>query len=965
MILSADSASPLLEQLTQALEKYKVRIDELPPIVRERLQALVLYSPRLATICISKPDRLIPWLQEDSLQGPHRFQDMKAILQTHFDQEEDKETAIRKFHRSELIRIAWRDLCNLDEIEVITEEISDLADTVVQASLDLVWERTIGQYGIPFNEEERRVSRMCVVALGKLGGRELNFSSDIDLMFIYDSSGETEGTFGASVSNETFYTQLAQGLCDFWNKVTPDGFLYRVDTRLRPEGDRGALAVPLSAVELYYHNYGQNWERQALLKARVLAGDENVGKEFMSIITPFTYRKYVDEVEIAEVLRSIDRMRTKYLNRLETQEARDRDFKNGYGGIRDIEFFVQAVQMLYGGQYPEIKLAGTLLSLKRMHESHLLHSKDFGVMAYAYRFLRKIEHRMQMVGDRQVYELPNDPESQELLAKSLDYPSYNDLKKQYDELRHEVRKIYDGVFKRDEWHDVSEVILDTENYDSTVENLLKEYEFADPEKAYRFLRDLCHSPDVHLQPKTTRLFKAILPRLLLCLKKSPDSDLALTHFEQLVSRFKARTALYETLQDQPPLLELLVSVVSSSNFLTRLVMRDTSLMETIGRDGVFDEIVSKESLKRHLEIIQKTYPKKDRREHLLFVQNAAMFLSGMRFILGLTDVESMGHELAHIADFVLEQSLVPVNELLRSRFGDLVDDYASRLALLGYGKLGGQDFNIASDCDVVVVYYEGKEGLPYTSGEFFQRWVTEFTRFMESKTFMGYLYHIDTRLRPHGKSGALALGMQTFRDYYLHQAQFWEKMALTRARFICGHPEVENELSEIKNEVLFQRPCNKEEIEHILEMRKRIESEKRKEELKAGPGGLVDVEFIAQALVLTYGHAHEALRDASTFQVLRYAEEQDWLPRDDASQLIASYRFLRDVENRLRVVNNVSLDSIPHDPEELEKLTKRYALKMDAEKPTPEGFLEMISFHTQRVREIFYRFFEYLKSQAI
>ncbi|MEW6236376.1 MAG: bifunctional [glutamate--ammonia ligase]-adenylyl-L-tyrosine phosphorylase/[glutamate--ammonia-ligase] adenylyltransferase [Candidatus Omnitrophota bacterium] len=963
MANSTAESSPQYENLAAALQTAGLNWEALTPVVIEQIQNFVFFSPRLAAIGGVHPEYILPLLQEAPIKRIDR-NEMKQQLQSFMENEDDKEAAIRKFHRQEIIRIAWRDLGDCGEIQEITEEISDLAETVVQAVFSIVWDSLTKKYGEPHSEEEGSPASLCVVGMGKLGGRELNFSSDIDLMFVYRSEGKTKSASAPSVSNRTFFTQLAQGICDMLGKMTPEGFLYRVDARLRPEGDRGALAVSLAAVEAYYHNYGQNWERQALLKARAIAGDADIGRQFMSVITPFTYRKYVDEVEIADVLLSIDRMRNKYLSQLASPEEKANDFKNGYGGIRDIEFFVQAVQMLYGGQYPEIKLAGTLLSLKRMHESHLLHSKDFGPLDAAYRFLRRIEHRMQMVGDRQIYELPKDEEGRRRLAESMGINTFEDLKKQYDRYRAGVRRIYEGVFKREEWRDPSEIILESGKFDERSEKILRDCEFENPKKAHTFLHALNQSPDAHLQPKTTRLFKALLPRLLLCLKNSPDTDLALSNFEKLASSFKARSALYQTLCDQPALVDLLVSVVSCSSFLTSLVLRDPSLMEAIGRDGVFEEIVSKESLANHLRIIAKTYPAKNRREHLLFVQNAAMLRSGIRFLLGFTDVERMGVELADIADFVLEHSLTPVNETLACRFPDFVRAHSHEIAVVGFGKLGGREFNVASDCDLVFIYPETVSSEKISSTEFFQRWAAEYGRFLESKTYMGFLYHADMRLRPFGNSSPMASSQDAFAKYYRTQALFWEKMALTRARFICGNPQIADFLDRIKNEILFSRSCVKEEIEAILSMRQKIEKEKSKETLKAGPGGLVDVEFIAQALVLHYGHSHPSLRTTSTLEALRQAQEAGRLSRSDAAHLIASYLFLREVENRLRIVNNVSLDSLPQERHELEKLTRRYALRLDAHKPTPDIFLGMISLHTHRVREIFDQFFHRLLEEA-
>ncbi len=952
--------TPHFESMISALETIGIEFDQLSTSAQDRLRILLKFSPRLSSIAANRPDFLHPVLDDEGIRVHKSLAEYSQELQTLLEGCEDPELCIRQFHRREIIRIAMRDLGRLADIQEVTEELSDVAETMIRAVYNLSYEALLEKYGIPQAAENEQAANFGIIAMGKLGGRELNFSSDIDLMFVYDSEGQTRGGNQGSIDNHEFFLNLAQSICDILTKPTPEGFLYRVDTRLRPEGSKGALAVSLMTVEIYYHTYGQNWERQALLKARPVAGDETIGERFMKIITPFTYRKYVDEVEIAEVLRTIDHMRNQSLQAIKTPEQRKTNFKNGYGGIRDIEFFVQAVQMLYGGQYPEIKLSGTLVSLLRMHESGLLHSREFAFLADAYRFLRKIEHRLQMVAEQQVYELPKTPEEQRRLAESIRFPSYDSLFEHYEKNTQKVREIYNGVFKREEWEDPSEILIESEKFNPEIDEVLAGFEFDNTKQAFAFLRELMKSPDAHLQPKTTRLFKAILPRLLLHLKNSPDPDMTLMNFEKLVTSFKAKSALYEVLCDEPSLLDLLVSVTSSSSFLTSLVLRDPSLMDTIGRAKMLEETVSPDFLNYHFNLIEKTYTRETFREHLLRVQNAAMFQSGIRFILDLTDVECMGRELSDIADFVLSQAMKPATESLAERYPDFSREYAGDIAVLGLGKLGGREFNVASDCDVMFVFGESRITPDVSSAEYFHRWAGKYMDFLESKSRLGFLYHADARLRPHGKSAPLASSAEGFKDYFRKDAQFWEKMALTRARFICGNDRVRDFLTDIKQEILFSSRPTQEEINSIVEMRRKIEKEKRDETLKAGPGGLIDVEFIAQTLVLVYGHEYPSLRKTATVQILRAATAEELLPLDDAKQLTASYLFLREVENRLRIVNNISMDSLPTDREELEELTRRYALKLDTEKPTPDKFLGMISLHTHKVRNIFERFFQQL-----
>ncbi|MDP8245952.1 MAG: bifunctional [glutamate--ammonia ligase]-adenylyl-L-tyrosine phosphorylase/[glutamate--ammonia-ligase] adenylyltransferase [Candidatus Hinthialibacter antarcticus] len=957
-----DFVITLQNKVLQVLSELGAAHGEQEDDLQRFLSALVEFAPKSANSVNLHPE-LIASLFTSGLSKRRRRKSYVSILSAWRERIDDAELSLRRFHRSELIRIAIRDLCGIAGIQVITNELALLADVVVSDVYDRLWNEHVLKHGEPIGESSGESSRMCVIGMGKQGGYELNFSSDIDVMFAYEEDGETAGGPQGKLENRIFFTNFAQEFCDILTRPTPDGFLYRIDTRLRPEGGSGMLATPLMAVEIYYHTYGQNWERQALIKARPIAGDDEVGRRFMSLITPFTYRRLVDDIEIADVLRDVDRLRIRSMQEIGEEKQRV-NFKNGYGGIRDVEFFVQAVQMLYGRQYPEVKLAGTLVSLQRMFESHLLHSSDYETLTSAYQFLRRIEHRMQMVNEQQVYELPADEEERARLARSMDYENYAALEADYQKITANVRKIYEGVFQRTEWEDPSSLIIEAERVTPEIEALLGEYDFENPRQAFSFLKALQKASEPHLQPKTTRLFKAILPRLLHILKESPDSDMALSNFEKLISNFRARTALYEEMNNQRSVFNLLVSIISCSHFLTRLILRDPSLMETLGSEELLETPIVEETLQRHLTLIQSAHQSETLRDHLLRVQNAAMFRSGVRFILGITGVEQTGRDLAQIADFVLNHSFQPVTEQLTERFPTFTRNCSDNVAVIGYGKLGGRDFNIASDCDIVFVYEEGNCDGEVGAGEFFHRWAGKYVNYLESKSALGFLYKPDARLRPHGHNSPMACNWESFTDYYENHAQLWEKMALSRARWIGGADSLRAKLSDFQQKLLFQRALRRDEFEAILDMRRKIEQEKQSEVLKAGPGGLVDVEFIAQTLLLHYGCTHPAIRSTATIEVIRLAAKEGLLDEQAASPLIESYLFLREIENRLRIVNNVSMDGIPKQQDELEELTRRYALRLDTEKPTPEIFLQWIAEHTHQVRKIFNQFFNEQMNQA-
>lgn len=962
--MSGDFHNPELESsIWDALDRTNLSPITIDSCWREYVKTLAAHSPRLSSILVAKPFYLHTLIERNDIDAKTTIRVLQKDVQFWVHLAGDFDLGIRMFHRYHLIRIALRDLSSLADIQQITRECSLLADEVLRLWFNETWNAFVNEHGTPVRKSDGAPASMVVVALGKHGGYELNFSSDIDLLFVYDEDGPFSGSTKRFQRNKEFFIALAQEYCDHLNQATADGFLYRIDTRLRPEGGSGELATSLMGIEVYYHTYGQNWERQALLKARCIAGNSDLCSRLNSIIAPFTYRKYVDEVEVNQVLRDVHAMRVAAMKECGGEDALYVNFKNGYGGIRDIEFFVQAVQILYGGQYPEVKLTGTLLSLKRMHESHLLHSKDYNLFTDAYRFLRTIEHRMQMVDEQQVYSLPDEPMPRMRLAAGMGYASWEEFLEDYRRITKEVRSVYETVFLRDELTDSSLTILEADKLTTDIETLLQHYEFRDTSRAFAFLKALQEPSSPHLRSKQFRLLKSLLPRLLFELKSCPDPDLSLVNFEKVVSAFQAKTALLETLIHQTPLLKLLVSVVCPSEFLTRLVLRDPSLIDSIGNDELIHQTLGYSALNTHLDLIRTAYPKEPLREHLLRVQNAAMLHSGIRFLLGLSTIESIGGELAAIADFVIHTSCIEIDQKLEERFPRFTRNHAGKLAIIAYGKLGGRDFNVASDCDLVLVYEDDIPVEEVSSSEYFQRWSTEFVKYLQEKSLLGFLYEPDLRLRPYGSNSPLAVSWSRLREYYRNEAQLWERLAFSRARAITGWATIAARLPELQHEICYSKPLTPDDAQAILDMRTKVEQEKGSDSLKSTPGGLLDVEFIAQALSLHLGSRFPSLRSSSTLAILREAGELECVPGLDVVQLTCSYLFLREIENRLRIVNNTSMDSIPNDKAELEQITRRYALRIQNSKPTSEELISWITTHTSIIRTQFQYFFtEYLQS---
>ena len=946
------------KDLCAALARQGIPDNELDDETFRALALLVWQSPYLTQMCLADASALACLVREHCLYRARSLREYERLLAPTLEETPERfDTVLRVLHGRELLRIAWRHVCDIADIDHLMQELSDLADSTVRVVTDHAHQDVVRQFGVPRTEADREAS-FTVLAMGKLGGEELNFSSDIDLMFVYRGDGDTTGGESDGTDNRVFFERVATAICDHLSRPTAEGFLYRVDTRLRPQGTKGALVPSLGAVETYYHNWGENWERQALLKLRPIAGDPALGEAIQRILTPFTYRKYVDEVEIAETLRGMDAIRRRMVHGL-TREEQESDVKVGRGGIRDVEFIVQAVQMLYSGQYPEVRLAGTLESLRRMYESGLLHSNDYEALSSGYRFLRRVEHRLQIDQVRQTYRLPHSEKACEDLALRLGFESYAAFEEIYRNVRANVRRIYEGIFGRQEWEDQAEGLLDGGPISPAHRQLLIEHGFDAPDRAYRNLLSLADNPSTpHLKAKTRRLFKALLPRLLLYLKDSPDPDMALNSLEQIVNRLGARTTLYGIMAESPQLVEMLVILTSGSRYLSEILFRDPSLVETLGREDTLQRPLDRSTFKARLELIREAdRDERDVHGSLIRFKNALELETGLRYLLGISDVQTLGADLAAAGEFILQEVVLRTAEAIRDRYPRFFETSSEKFGVVALGKLGGQELNFASDLDLIFLHEEcdvPEEILPV---EFFSRWAAKISAFLSEATPFGRLYECDSRLRPHGKSGALSTGLPAFDRYVRNNAQVWERMALTRCRPVAAGEEWQRRFNQVWRDTLFSRPFTESDCEEVVKMRFRIEREKSDEALKAGPGGLVDVEFIAQTLVLRYGREYEALCGRSTPDVLAAAKDLGLLPSESSLQLRRSYLFLRDIENRLQIVNRLSIDSLPEDKTELERLAKRCFPQRSHPGLSGQYLVQEVESHTSRIREIFRQFF--------
>lgn len=854
---------------------------------------------------------------------------------------------LRLYRKQEMLRIGLRDLLNRADLRETVEDLSDLAEVCLQKAYEWADTGLRSRYGRPViaNADGRSTpAGFAIIAMGKLGGRELNFSSDVDLMYVYTADGETEGvtafdgTLMNRITNHQYFIKLAEKLSAAIGEKTEDGFVFRVDLRLRPEGQRGPLAQSLGGYELYYESWGQTWERSALLKARPLAGDGAVGKEFMERITPFVYRKYLDYSAISE----IRDMKQKINKDVEQKGRTYRDVKLGYGGIREIEFVIQALQLIYAGRDRSLREKNALKALHMLSQKGLITYQEHADLAKAYVFLRTVEHRIQILDDLQTQIMPSDERELRTLARRTGYlergKETESLLRDYAEHTRKVRSIYDDLFAFTGEERVAEaaardydLLLDTGTSEQEAVAVLRRYGFRDPGKAYRNLLLLREGPAfVHRTPRSRKLFNEIFPALFHEIVSSPDPDMALNHLES----FLAAQGSWETFQSLMRLdasaVKVLIAIFSNSEYLSRMLVGRPVLLQNLlesrkaygaGTYAVFARELS-EALSRASGITEKL-------DTLRRFKHQEEIRIGMADLLSNMNLTSVSRDLSKLAEVCLDAALKLAVSETGKRYG--IPGSWSGLAVIGVGKLGGRELTYGSDLDILFVFSETCAIQPsagLTTFEYFSKVAEKTIAYLSTITREGFVFRVDTRLRPTGSKGPLVQSIDAFKNYFSTQAETWERQALLRARHVAGDRAVGAEFCSTIQELIYRDVDKAVLAEDIRAMRKRMEEEIGKENathynIKRGVGGLVDIEFLVQYMQLLHGKRHRWARIPGTYNVLRALGKHNLLEPGDFRILARAYLFIRQLESRMRIVSNQGTNDLSRDPQTLRPLARR------------------------------------------
>ena len=819
--------------------------------VRTKLQRVAIASDFAIDTLVRQPNLLASLLADaPALPPPELTTDNRA----------DWPALLRRHRVAGSTRLIWRDVLGLDEVGDTLAGATQLAETCLQSALAALEADFIQRHGV-IRDRDGQPQRLVVYGLGKLGGGELNFSSDIDLVYAYECDGESDGP--RPLAAETYYARLGQQLAKLLDEVTADGFSHRVDLRLRPYGNVGRVAWSFAAMEQYFQHEGRDWERYAWQKARPVAGDTAAGERFLETLRPFVYRRYLDY----GALDGLRTMKAAISAEVARKELAD-DIKRGPGGIREIEFLVQALQLIRGGREPALRERRLLPAMRALVDAGHMAAETGDALTAAYRFLRRIENRLQMLADAQTHALPERADERERIAAALDYADWHALRQALDVQRARVTAEFEALLAPRRkaqapdalaayWH----ALPDAGEVDA-----LRDAGFAETEQADGLLRDLARSPGVKgLSDSARARLDRVLPALVQAAAGSQEPMLALRRLLALLHNILRRSAYLALLDEQPAALQRLVEVVARSALLAERLAHYPLLLDELLDTRVAGVLPDRDALLAACAAIAGDDPETVLQE-LNEVRQALSFRIAMAVRDRRQSAAASAQQLAWLADGVVARVLALAQHEVRAAHGDIP---GATFVVLGYGSLGGEELGFGSDLDLVFLYDAAPDAhsdgtRPLDATRWFARLAQKIVALLGAVTAAGRLFDVDVRLRPDGAKGLLVSSLASFRDYQRDRAWTWEHQALVRARFVAGDAALHADFERVRDATLAHVRAPAQVREDVVAMRRRMRAELDRSDaalfdLKQGEGGLVDLEFLLQALVLMHAHAHAEL----------------------------------------------------------------------------------------------------------
>ncbi len=867
---------------------------------------------------------------------------------------------LRGYKEEEYLRIGSRDLAGTADTREVMAELSDLACACVEAALEFHVRRLAEKHWLP---EAAGDHGGCVaLGMGKISGGELNFSSDVDLIFL---RGPEEGRTGGpvSVSVAQFYETLVRAVTRSLSDVTEDGFVFRVDLRLRPEGEKGELIPSVNNALDYYLGWGRTWERAALMKARPIAGDLALGRGFIEELEPFIYRKHLD-------YSTLDEMREMKL-RIEAQLRRKPgvNIKLGQGGIREIEFFVQTLQLINGGRTPRVRSAATLEALELLREAGLLDGKTAESLRDAYLFFRLTEHRIQINHQLQTHELPRTLEDQEELARRMGY-RHEPLKTFLNDLgkhRHAVEELFSGMFYQSEEQILQQVsprarrIVESVLDEDTARALLAGAGFEDPAASYPILKNLVMPPDEKIaSQKSRRLLERLAPLFVEELLKAPERGKTLVALAGYIDSLHAGWAYLSTFLENPATVTFLVKILGESRFFTDLLTRHPQAIDSLIARHSQEAPKDKKALEAELlERLAYSESFEDRLGVMRRFKNEEILIIGVRHLSGEIDSPTARWLVSELAEVCLAAAVDVAADEMRRKFGSVGLPDPVPFAILGMGKLGGMEMTYLSDVDVIFIYdHAGETVGRLAAHEWFSRLANRIISILSVPTADGTVFAIDARLRPSGQKGPLVSSLSSFRDYHRTTSKLWEKQALIKARPVTGPHWLTGEVAAIVRDCVMRTRITDADLAEIARLRGRMESEVALEDdlhvdLKTGHGGLVDVEFFVQAHILRDAGRHPEIMCQNTLEALAALRSAGLLDEEPYETLNSGYRFLSNLEDRLRIMEHRSVNRMPLGGDKLKGLAVRLGYGEDGEEKLLSDYFRV----TGSIRRLYTSFF--------
>jgi len=917
------------------------------PAGRDLVEALVLLSgsSRLAASALARDPRLLrrvarsPFAHRPRPEESMRAALARAVRRLDPDDVAGLHRVLRRFASREVVRIALRDLRRA-RVDEVTGDLSSLATSALHTAIGFHDRRLRARHGAPEGLTDREAGAgFCAIAMGKLGARELNFSSDVDLIYVYQADGNTTGEH--PLTHFAYYARLAELVTESLAKVTEDGFVFRVDLNLRPDGRSGPIVNGLRAAELYYQAFGRSWERNALVKARPGAGDLAVGEELLAQLEPFVWRRSVD----LGIIEEIQAMKAR-IDARAGAEGKD-DLKLGKGGIREAEFFVSALQLLHGGKLrdPGIREKPVLRALDRLLFAGIVPARARDDISDAYLFLRRAEHRVQMVDGRQTHRLP-PPEERLGLARSMGYADVEKFEAALSGHRDRVAALFSGLLGTGGGAGPLDpelaLLADQQVKPERRKEIALRRGFGDPDQAIAAIDAMAR----RATPFSRMGDPAAAVALLGEVAATPDPDQALAHLSEFAAALQSPEPYFRLLRDSHRVARQLVSLFGTSDFLSKRFLRHPELVDQLIRD---DQVVLAKPLARFREEIaarlaavppdtQIDEALERKLADLRRYKNEEVLRIAMHDIAGSIRLSSVAEQLSDLAEALLGAALDLAEAEARAK-GRMPP---GPLTVMALGKLGGRELGYHSDLDLIFLYPASGPGEVDAPGQspahtLYARLAERFLSFLQMPLREGFLYKIDTRLRPSGNQGALVTSDQGFARYHLAtpdspqvRSQLWERQALLRARFAAGDASFfERVRRGVLDPVLFGAPVDRAALAgEVVRMRERMESEIGKEAAKGknpkvGRGGIVDIEFAVQFLQLAHGHDHPSIRSPGTPEALLLLREAGLLQDGTYAALAQGYEFHRRLATRMRIVHDYGIDYLPAGGRSLAQLARR------------------------------------------